>query len=351
LGNSDRAASLQQKARVLVERRNADMSDFETSEKAQTTPMLEPRGCKVALLSGGSSGEREVSLASGKGAQQALEAAGFLVTMLDPSCKDDLKALIDGDFDIAFLCLHGKGGEDGAMQGFLEVIGLPYTGSGIWSSALSIDKAKAKVFYQSAGIKTPESMTIGNPAQASLRTVVEDLGLPCVVKPVCEGSALGVYIVETEDELQKALNDLSSISSNALVERFVSGRELTVAVLGNEKPEALPVIEIIPQNEFYDYESKYSPGGSQHLCPAPIGEQATKDVQQMAIAAHVALGCSGVSRSDFILDEAGELWILETNTIPGMTKTSLLPDAGRAAQIGFSDLCVRLIAYALAGRK
>ena len=333
---------------------------------------IDPKNCKVALLAGGKSGEREISLASGKGAQQALEAAGFQVTMLDPSLKQDLKEIIDGDYDVAFICLHGKWGEDGTMQGFLEIAGVPYVGSNVWASAVAMDKSKAKVFYNLAGIHTPQSVVLTKdsieksahaaehdgkfcPSQSvalsadmlSTKKIVCTVGLPCVVKPATEGSALGVFIVNNEEELACAMESAFAIDSAILVERFVEGTELTVAVIGNKNPKALPIIEIVPRNEFYDFDAKYAPGGSQHLCPAPLDAKTTKHVQSMAIQAHEILGCEGMSRSDFILDKSGQAWILETNTIPGMTETSLLPDAGRAANMDFSMLCTKLIEYAL----
>lgn len=306
-----------------------------------------PRKCKVALLAGGKSGEREISLASGMGAKSALEEAGFPVTVIDPADTGDLKLLIDGDFDVAFICLHGKYGEDGTMQGLLEIIGLPYIGSNVWSSALAMDKTKAKVFYEHAGIRTPASVTLKAADERTVDDIMKTVGSRCVVKPATEGSALGVFIVEGAQDIAEAIGKAFEIDSEVLVETYVSGDEYTVAVIGNEDPEALPVIQIVPTNEFYDFESKYAPGGSQHLCPAPLPAAATEEVQRMAVEAHRVLGCRGVSRSDFIKDAAGEFWILETNTIPGMTGTSLLPDAGRAAGIEFPELCTKLIELAL----
>lgn len=306
-----------------------------------------PEDFRVALLAGGASDEREISLASGRGAGNALREAGFSVTELDPAEKKDLQNLIAGNYDVAFLCMHGKMGEDGTLQGFLEMIGLPYIGSGVWSSALAMDKAKSKLFYENAGIQTPVSVTLYSPDDMSVEDILSTVGESCVVKPATEGSALGVYIVKGADEVKDAIEKAFELDSEVLVETFVKGTELTIAVLGNEQLEALPVIQIVPRNEFYDFESKYAPGGSQHLCPAPLNAEATEKVQAMAKAAHRVLGCSGISRSDFIMDENGEFWILETNTLPGMTETSLLPDAARAAGIEFPELCTRLIELAL----
>lgn len=304
----------------------------------------DPSDCKVALIAGGTSGERTISLASKDGASNALQEAGYQVTWLDPAKQDDIKELVKGDYDVAFLALHGKGGEDGTIQGFLETIGMPYTGSGVKSSAISIDKQKAKIVYLNAGIPTPPSRYVRRGESFRAADIVEALGEKCVIKAATEGSSLGVYIVEGEDAITQAIHDALVIDTAALIERYVAGTELTVVILGAEETaEALPIIEIIPQAESYDYDSKYAPGGSEHICPARLSQEDTTMIQRLAVEAHNALGCHGVSRTDFILDENHEPWVLETNTIPGMTTTSLLPDAARAAGIDFSDLCVRLI--------
>ncbi len=308
---------------------------------------FEPSQCKVALLAGGSSGEREISLASGEGAKAALLEAGYDVTVLDPANKEDLKSLIDGNFDVAFLCLHGRGGEDGVIQGFLETIGLPYTGSGVWSSALSIEKDKAKLFYDQIQIKTPASVTLIAGDSYDIDEIIQTVGEHCVVKPASEGSSLGVFIVEGRDAIEKAISDVFEFDTVALVESYVSGTELTDAVIGSEDPHALPVIEIIPQNDSYDFESKYKPGGSQHICPARLPDSVTEEIQDLAKRAHKILGCRGVSRSDFILDEQGNLWLLETNTLPGMTETSLLPEAAQVDGMSFPELCTFLIQDAI----
>ncbi|MBQ9044146.1 MAG: D-alanine--D-alanine ligase [Eggerthellaceae bacterium] len=306
-----------------------------------------PSECKVVLLAGGTSGEREISIASGKGAQQALQEAGFDVTWIDPADKNDLKRLIEEHFDVAFLCLHGKMGEDGTVQGMLELLGIPYTCSGVLSSAIAMDKAKSKVFYELAGIPTPPSVTLTREEGYDVEKVLRTVGTPCVVKPATEGSALGVTIVEDPLPLKAVIDETFEIDRLVLVEKFVDGTEVTAAVLGNDQPEALPVIKIVPMGEFYDFDSKYAPGGSQHICPAPLEEELTAVIQDYAARAHRALGCSGVSRSDFIIDAEGVPWILETNTIPGMTATSLLPDAAKARGMSFPGLCTKLIEFAL----
>lgn len=312
---------------------------------------IDPKNINVALLAGGASGERDISIASGQGAREALEEAGFNVMTFDPVIRSDLRSLMDGNFDVAFLCLHGKYGEDGTIQGMLEVLGIPYTGSGVWSSALAIDKIRAKVFYRHYGIPTPDSITMYDKPTMSGAEVIEKVGSPCVVKPANEGSALGVHIVKTPEEVEEALKESFQHDREVLIETYIKGTELTVSVLGNDDPVALPVIKIVPQAEFYDFQSKYAHGGSQHICPAPLSPEETERVQKTALAAHKALGCRGVSRTDIIMDEQGKCWTLETNTVPGMTSTSLFPDAGRAAGYSFPELCTKLIELALEDAK
>lgn len=308
---------------------------------------IDPSTVSVALLAGGASGERTISLASGAGAREALEAAGFSVSTFDPIVKDDLLALVSGHYDVAFICLHGRYGEDGTIQGLLEVLGIPYIGSGVWSSSLAIDKARAKVFYEYYGIPTPPGSVYTADMPVDSQKLAAELGLPCVVKPAHEGSALGVHIVREEDDIKAAIKDVLAIDSEALVESYIPGTELTVSVVGNDEPEAFPIIEIVPTHEFYDFESKYAPGGSEHICPARLDDKQTAYIQKLAIRAHKALGCRGVSRTDVIMDNHGRCWVLETNTVPGMTSTSLLPDAARAAGYTFPELCTHLIELAL----
>ncbi len=309
---------------------------------------FDPATCRVALLSGGTSGEREISIASGDGAEAALKEAGCSVDRFDPANKDDLKALIDGDYDVAFLCLHGRHGEDGVIQGFLEMIGLPYLGPGVWSSAIAINKARSKDFYRLAGVPTAPSVTLRAGEPYTVSDIIAQVGDHVVVKPASEGSSIGVSIVSGADDIEKAIGEAFRHDTEVVVEKFISGREFTVAVIGNDKPRALPIIEIIAQKgEFYDFESKYAAGGSKHICPAELPEEEAATIQREAIGAHKALDCEGVSRTDFILDDEGKPWALETNTIPGMTSTSLLPDAARAAGIPFPQLCTMLVQYAL----
>lgn len=307
-----------------------------------------PSETKVALLAGGSSSERDISLSSAEGAREALLEAGYKVDQLDPSVKADLATLINGNYDFAFICMHGKGGEDGAIQGFLETIGIPYTGSNVTSSAICMDKSKAKLFYKQCKVPTPESMLLDRDRIISenltLPVILEKLGGKVVVKVPTEGSSIGVYIVDDVKSLGDALDEAFGMSDEVLVEKYISGREFTCVVFSEGIDyRAFPVIEIIPKNASYDFESKYSPGGCKHVCPAEISEKVTKDIQKYAIDAYKALGCSGAARTDFLLEENGKIWALETNTVPGMTKVSLLPDAAAAEGISFPELCTMMV--------
>ncbi len=310
-----------------------------------------PKDYSVAVIYGGTSGEREVSLNSGKCCAAALSELGFRVELIDPLLDDDLKKLIDKKYDVAFLALHGKGGEDGTIQGFLEIVGIPYTGSGILSSAQSVNKGKAKEIYEAAGLKVAPSAIIGKDDKldsTDLSEIIEEIGIPCVVKPTTEGSSLGMTIVHDESKLQEAIDLALSVDDEAMIEAFIEGVELTVGVIGNDDPRALPIIQVVPtEDEFYNFHAKYAKGGSKHLCPAPLDARTTDLVQELAVAAHSVLGCRGISRSDVMMDAHGECWILETNTLPGMTDTSLVPDAARVAGIDFPHLCEKIIALAL----
>ncbi len=310
--------------------------------------LCDPQRTTVVLIAGGKSGEREISLASGDGAYQALCEAGFIVDRVDPAKKEDLIKLVSNKYDVAFLALHGKYGEDGTMQGMLEILGIPYIGPGVWSSATAIDKSKAKVYYTQNNIPTPASSVLLSGDNATPETIAASMGTDCVIKAATEGSALGVYLCHSLADIKNALTEVFTIDNKALVEAFIEGDEFTVAVLGNEDAQALPVIQIVPINEFYDFESKYAEGGSQHICPAPLSAEQTQEAQRLAVKAHKALECKGMSRTDLIRDKTGKFWVLETNTIPGMTATSLLPDAAKAAGMSFPELCIKLVEYALA---
>jgi D-alanine-D-alanine ligase len=324
----------------------------------------------VALLYGGTSGEREVSIASGSSVREALEAEGFTVAFIDTREPDFIDRLRAAKPDVAFIALHGKGGEDGCIQGFLETLGIPYTHSGVEASALAMDKRISKILYEIHGLATAgftvvhkgsldSNFLTSTNASTNARTASTNASttaplstprpLPCVVKPVCDGSSLGVAIPRTHEQFLQALDEGFEVGDALLIEDFIEGVEVTVPVLGNKVGDlvALPVIEIVPKNDFYDYESKYAEGGSVHIIPARITEAATAACQQAAVEAHAALGCTGVSRTDIIIAADNTPYLIETNTIPGMTQTSLIPEAAKAAGLSPGELYRLLIHYAL----
>lgn len=302
---------------------------------------------KIAVLYGGTSGEREVSLSSGKGIMNALETNGHDVIGIDFN-PGEINKIIELDVDLVFIGLHGKFGEDGRIQGLLDMLNIPYVGSDVLASALAMDKDKAKQIFQSAHIPVAKSraykvtdVTDKNKLEKKIQTL---FSLPFVIKPNREGSTLGLTIVEDYDQIQDAITNALTSDDVILVEDFVQGTEITVPVLGSiGKEEALPIIEIIPKNEYYDYESKYSVGGSEHIIPARIDKETTKIIQDYAVKAHQALGCKTYSRVDFILDQHNTPIILEVNTLPGMTPTSLYPDAAQSIGITYNNMIETLV--------
>lgn len=304
-------------------------------------------GRKVAVLLGGTSAEREVSLSTGEQVVNALCAAGAVAQGIDTADLTFLDALRDGRFDVAFICLHGRFGEDGTMQGLLEILGIPYIGSGVLASALAMDKVMSKHLFAAAGLRTPEYVTLHAGERVDYDNIVVALGEKSVVKPANEGSSVGMTIVHAAKELPAAVEKAFGYDESVLVERFIAGTEVTIGVLGVAEILALPTLEIVPEHEFYDYDSKYLPGMSRHIIPARVSDAARDECQRLAVAAHRVLGCRGLSRADTIVTPDGTVYLLEVNTIPGMTSTSLLPDAARAAGIEFPELCATLVGYAL----
>ncbi|MGC1586424.1 MAG: D-alanine--D-alanine ligase [Rhodomicrobium sp.] len=291
----------------------------------------------VAVLMGGWSAEREVSLNSGAACANALEGAGYRVTSIDVD-RDVAAKLAALRPDACFNALHGKGGEDGCIQGILETLQIPYTHSGVLASALAMDKARAKIAFKAAGVPVAGGI-VASPAQAARAHLMPP---PYVIKPVTEGSSVGVYIVrEDQAHPPQELTRPDWAYGDVLVERYIGGRELTCAVIGNR---SLDIIEILPAEGlgFYDYEAKYAKGGSRHILPAQISPEIYEFIQKLALDAHNALGCRGVSRADFRLDDraegTGELVCLEVNTQPGMTATSLVPELAAHAGLGFGEL-------------
>jgi D-alanine-D-alanine ligase len=302
---------------------------------------------RVVVLLGGRSAEREVSLNTGAQVAAALAERGFDVATVDTGAPGFVHEIESAHADVAFICLHGRFGEDGTIQGLLELLDLPYVGSGVLASALAINKVMSKRLYAMAGLPTPTYVTVKRGLPYDVVAITSELGGKTVVKPADEGSSLGMTIVSDPARLGDAIEFAFGFDSLVLVERFEPGAEVTVGVIGNEYPIALPTLEIVPKNAFYDYESKYAPGMSRHIIPARVSERERAECQRLAVEAHRLLGCAGMSRSDTIVTPDGDVFLIETNTIPGMTKTSLLPDAAAAAGIPFPELCERLVGLAL----
>jgi D-alanine-D-alanine ligase len=298
----------------------------------------------VALLAGGISSEREVSLHSGEQVYEALDKDKYNILKYDP--QSDLARLVqDADkIDIAMIILHGPFGEDGTVQGLLELLNIPYQGSGVLGSALAMNKTVTKQLYEKAGLPVPPYMVYDRDENIDVAKCAQHIGLPMVVKPVEAGSSVGMSIVKSAADLQAALEKAGKFDNSILVEFFIEGTELTAGVLGNKELDALPLIEIIPDEtyEFFDYEAKYKAGATQEICPARISQELTLKAQDYAKIAHQALFCEGYSRTDMILKD-DELYVLETNTIPGMTATSLYPQAAREAGMSFSQVLDKLI--------
>ena len=305
---------------------------------------------KIAVLVGGWSDESDVSRSSGREVAQALREAGFAeVDLLDVADAGFVSELSEGNYDVAFVAMHGKYGEDGCIQGLLEILHIPYTFSGVLSSAMAMEKDVAKAVYKRVGLPIADGVMFPRGHELTdgeADDLVGRLGLPLFVKPAGNGSSFGVTHVTSKEQLAEAVRQASS-DSNALVEEAVQGMEITVPVIGNENPIALPIIEVVTGSEFYDVKVKYEPSELHHVIPARLSDDVAERAREFAIQAHVALGCRGCSRSDFIVRDDGTPVILETNTIPGMTAASLMPDSARHAGISFAELCRRFVEYAL----
>ncbi|MDX9817909.1 MAG: D-alanine--D-alanine ligase [Desulfococcus multivorans] len=302
----------------------------------------------IALLSGGISSERDVSLKSGNQVFEALDKDKYTVLRYDP--KTDLQKLMADApaIDAALIILHGPYGEDGTVQGMLDLLHIPYQGAGVLGSALAMNKLAAKRLYEKAGLRVAPYACLGAGDAIDVDACIEQLGLPLVIKPVSGGSSIGMSIVKSRDALSAAIEKAFRYDRTVMVEAFIKGLEITVGVIGNDRLESFPPIEILPGDgyEFFDYEAKYTAGATQEICPARIDEALTQKVQHCARIAHEALFLRGYSRTDFILKD-GEFYVLETNTIPGMTPTSLLPRAAEAAGLSFSLLLDRLVALSI----
>ncbi len=307
----------------------------------------------VAVLLGGRSSEREVSFRSGAGVLEALGRLDITAVGVDPGA-DLVAQLREAGAAVVLSVLHGGTGENGAIQGLLDHAGIPYAGSGVLASALAMHKVQTKRILRAIGLPTPEWLTAGPADDLGIvaAEAVDILGLPVVVKPVDEGSSVGVLIVDEAADIEAALAETVAKYREAFVDRFISGRELTVGVLGyGEGMRALPVLELVPKTRFYDYEAKYTKGMTDLLCPAEIGDDATARVQAMAIEVHKAIGCHGISRVDMHLDADHQIWVHEINSIPGMTETSDVPAEAKAAGMSYDDLVAEILASALPRRR
>jgi len=305
--------------------------------------MMDLRNKRIAVLMGGPGSERKVSLASGAGVVKALRSLGAIVSEVDVDGPD---FTLPADTEIAFNVIHGTFGEDGQIQRLLEARGVSYTGEGVAGSELAIDKIAAKKRFLARNVPTPAFEILANGARPTLE-------LPLVVKAPREGSSVGVYIVREAEKLETSLRDASEFADELLIEKFVPGRELTVGIVGDL---ALPIIEIVARDDFYNFENKYpflnpNAAGADHYCPAALAPELAARIQEIARAAHAALELEVYSRVDLQLDEENLPFVLEVNTIPGMTPSSLLPEAAAAAGISYPELCARIVALSLRARR
>lgn len=287
---------------------------------------------RVGVLMGGVSSERDVSLRSGRAVLEALRRKGVEAIALEVG-EDLVQRVLEAKIDVAFVALHGRLGEDGTVQGLLELLGIPYTGSGVLASALAMNKLKAKMIFKANSIPTPDFVPLEREKDV-------DFPLPWVVKPASEGSTIGVTVVEREEELAEAVELARRYDEEVFIERFIPGKELTVAVVDGR---AFEVIEVAPKTGIYDYQAKYTPGMTDYLIPATVPEQKRKEAKALGLRAYEALGCWGCARVDMRMEEDGKIWVLEVNTIPGMTETSLVPKAAAYEGVSFDDLVLQML--------
>ncbi|MEW6557487.1 MAG: D-alanine--D-alanine ligase [Elusimicrobiota bacterium] len=294
---------------------------------------------KIGVIYGGKSSEREISLKTGSAIADALKKEKFNVVLIDSGKKYFIKKLMASKIDFAFIALHGPLGEDGTMQGLLEVLGIPYSGSGVLASAIAMNKIYTKRIFEFENIPTPKWQVIPNS-----KSQIPNSKLPVVIKPAHQGSAIGVTIVRKKSQLKRAIKTALKYDDKAIVEEYIDGKEITVPILG-DKP--LTPIEIIPKNEFYDFYSKYANGGSKHIIPPRLPGKIIEKAKKLGLLAHKSLGCCAMSRVDMIVDKKNKIYVLEVNTIPGMTKTSLFPEAARFDGLSFSEMLKKIIWFSL----
>ena len=308
------------------------------------SPADDPRRYgRVAVLMGGNSAEREISLRSGNAVLEALRSAGVDARDLDPAGKDFVRELGEGRFDRVFIALHGRGGEDGVIQGMLDVLGLPYTGSGVLGSALAMDKLRTKQVWEAAGVPTPRFVQLRG--EADLATVKAMSGYPVIVKPAHEGSSIGISKADSDAGLHEAWQLARSYDDEVFAEQWVSGAEYTCGILDGE---ALPLIRLETPNTFYDYQAKYEADTTRYLLPCGLEPAAEQALQSGSLEAFRSVGGSGWGRVDFMLDEQGQPWFIEVNTVPGLTDHSLVPMAARASGLDFTAMACRILDTTLA---
>ncbi len=308
-----------------------------TSERGVMRGVAPSAFGKVAVLLGGESSEREVSLQSGQAVFESLCSQGVDAHKVD-LCERGLSDLISANFDRVFIALHGAGGEDGTVQGALETLKLPYTGSGVLGSALAMDKLRSKQLWSGMGLPTPRYSVYSS--TLSVDRAVDAVNFPAIVKPVRQGSSIGMAVTHHNDELINALNEAVKYDTEILIEQWIRGAEYTVAILGDR---ALPLIKLETDRAFYDYEAKYVANDTRYVCPCGLDERLEKSYQQLALNAFHSLGCRGWGRVDFMVDNEGKPWLLEVNTVPGMTDHSLVPMAAKAAGFSFDDLVWKIL--------
>lgn len=292
---------------------------------------------KVAVLMGGWSAEREISLISGAAVLKALLAQGVMAEAVDVK-HDIAQVLLREKFARAFIILHGRGGEDGSMQGLLETMAIPYTGSAVLGSALGMDKLRTKQIWQAAGLSTPEYVVLET--EQDCQHALKKLGLPLIVKPVLEGSSIGMSKVETAAELLPAWQLATACKGEVIAERWITGKEYTAAILGER---VLPMIRLVTSHKFYDYDAKYKASDTQYLCPCGLDAEVESGFAELMLKAFRSVGASGWGRVDFMVDESGWLWLIEVNTVPGMTDHSLVPMAAKQAGISFEQLVLQIL--------
>ena len=302
---------------------------------------------KIGVLMGGSSSERDISIRSGLAIYQSLQELGYNSALIDVN-KEILNVLKKEKVRLAFLALHGGTGENGAIQGLLEVLGIPYTGSGVLASALAMDKEASKKIFSYHGLHVAPYIVLRKPKKSAKKGKPDfprpSFDLPWVIKPAAEGSSIGVSIVKEESSLNECIEKTFSFGQRVIIEKFIKGAELHIGVLGEKVPGG---VEVRPSLEFYNYEAKYTSGLTEYIIPPEIDEETYEKTKKMALMAHQAIGCSGATRVDFIVDETGTPYILEVNTLPGMTTTSLLPKIAGAAGLGFNDLIEEIVRLAV----